>query len=44
MEYACAVWSPHTRKNIQGLEVMQRKVARFVENAYGLTSSATAML
>ena len=31
MEYACTVWSPYTRKNIQGLEAVQRRAARFVK-------------
>ena len=44
MEYACTVWSPFTRKNIQGLEAVQRRAARFVKNDYRFTSSVTAML
>ena len=46
MEYACIVWSPYTRKNIQGLEVVQRRAARFVKNDKRFTSSSsiTAML
>ena len=44
MEYACTVWSPYTRKNIQGLEALQRRAARFVKNDYRFTSSVTAML
>ena len=43
-EYICTVWSPHTRKNIQSLEGVQRRVAWFVKNDYGLTSTVTAML
>ena len=44
MEYACTVWSPYTRKNIQGLEAVQRRAAHFVKNDYRFTSSVTAML
>ena len=44
MEYACTVWSPHTRKNIQSLEAVQRRAACFVKNDYRFTSSVTAML
>ena len=44
IEYACTVWSPHTKKNIQSLEAVQRRAARFVQNDYGFTSSVTAML
>ena len=44
MEYACIVWSPHTIKNIQTLEAVQRRAARFIKNNYANTSSVTAML
>ena len=44
VEYACIVWAPYTRMNIQSLEAVQRKVAWFVKNDYGFTWSATAML
>ena len=44
VEYACTVWVPYTRKNIQSLEAVQRKVAQLVKNDYGFTSSVTAML
>ena len=36
--------APYTRKNIQGLEAVQRRTARFVKNDYRFTSSVTAML
>ena len=32
VEYACTVWAPYTRKNIQSLETVQRKAAQFVKN------------
>lgn len=44
IEYSYTVWSPHTRKNIQSLEAVQRRVAWFVKNDHGLTSTVTAML
>ena len=44
MEYACTVWSPYTKKNIQILEVVQRRAARFVNNDYSNFSSVTAMM
>ena len=44
VEYACTVWAPYTRKNIQSLEAVQRKAARFVKTDYGFTLSVTAML
>ena len=44
VEYACTVWAPCTRKNIQSLEAVQRKAAWFAKNDYGFTSSVTAML
>ena len=36
MKYACTVWSPYTKKNIQILEPVQRRAARFVNNDYVL--------
>ena len=44
MEYACTVWSPYTRKNIQGLAAVQRRAAHFAKNDFRFTSSVTAML
>ena len=44
MEYACTVWSPYTKKNIQILEAVQRRAARFVNNDYSNLSSVTAMI
>ena len=31
LEYACSVWDPHTQKNIQSIEKVQRRAARFVK-------------
>ena len=44
MEYACRVWSPYTKKNIQTFETVQRRAARFVKNDYFNFSSVTAMM
>ena len=44
IKYSYTGWSPHTRKNIQSLEAVQRRVAWFVKNDHGLTSTVTAML
>jgi hypothetical protein len=29
MEYACTIWDPHTKENINKLEAVQRRSARF---------------
>ena len=44
LEYASAVWNPHTDKNIAPLEAVQRRAARSVTKDYRRTSSVTAML
>ena len=44
VEYACTVWDPHTANNIQKLEAVQPRSARFVMNIYSQTSSVTSML
>ena len=44
MEYASIIWDPHTRVNIDRLEMVQRRYARFVFHDYRRTSSVTAML
>ena len=44
LEYAAAVWAPHTRLSINKLESVQRRAARFVMNDYFQTSSVTNML
>ena len=31
LEYACSVWDPHTQKNIQSIEKIQPRAARFVK-------------
>ena len=44
MEYACTVWLPYAKKNIQILEAVQRRAARFVKNDYSSFSIVTAMM
>ena len=34
LEYSCAVWDPHKTKNINCIEKVQRRAARFVKNDY----------
>ena len=43
-EYATTAWSPHTQKDIQRVESVQRRAARFVHKDYSRHSSATSML
>ena len=38
LEYASIIWSPYYDKHINKLEVVQRRMARFVCNEYGLVS------
>ena len=44
LEYATPAWSPHTQKNIDRLEHIQRAAARFVQNDFARRSSVTRML
>ena len=44
LEYACTVWDPHTQTNIDRLEAVQRRAARFVVNRYHNTSSVSGMI
>ena len=44
MEYAAFVWSPHTSQNINKLETIQRRAARFVMSNYDRHSSVSEML
>ena len=44
LAYASAVWDPHTHCNTQKLEMVQRRVARYVCNRWHNTSSVTGML
>ena len=44
LEYACVAWDPYTKENINKLEMVQRRAARFVLGRYNYTSSVTEML
>ena len=44
LEYASSVWDPHTVKNINKIEKVQRSGARFVMNDYSRSSSVTSMI
>ena len=44
VEYASSVWDPHLQKDINKLEMMQRRSARYVTYRYHNTSSVETML
>ena len=44
LEYASTVWSPHTAIDIQKIESVQRRVARWATRDYRYTSSVTSLL
>ena len=44
LEYAAAVWAPHTKCDTEKLEAVQRRAARFVMSDFNRTSSVTEML
>ena len=44
VEYASCVWNPHTQRNIQAVEMVQRRAARFVTHRYRQTSSVNDMI
>ena len=44
MEYAAPIWDLYTKDNIQLLEAVQRRAARFVCNKYSRYESVTSML
>ena len=44
LEYAASVWDPHLAKDINKLENIQRRSARFVKGDYRTTSRVTQML
>jgi hypothetical protein len=37
-------WDPYTHDNINKLEMVQRRAARYVQNNYHTTSSVTSMI
>ena len=44
MEYAASVWDPYHLNDIQALEKVQRRAARWVMNDYSWYSSVSAIL
>ena len=41
VEYASSVWSPYTKENINKIEMLQRRAARWVTNDFSPYSSVT---
>ena len=44
VEYASPVWSPHTKQNINKIEMTQRRAARWVKRNYSPYESVSYML
>ena len=44
LEYECSVWDPHTQKNIQSIEKVQRRTARFVKKCNQRTPGTVTSL
>lgn len=44
LEYCSSTWDPHTKRNINKIEMVQRRAARFICNDFGRVSSVTSML
>ena len=44
LEYASPVWDPHQKQDIDEIEKVQRRAARFVQNRHRNTSSVGEML
>ena len=44
LEYCASIWDPYLRKDVDQVERVQRKAARFVCRDYGWDSSVTDML
>ena len=42
-KYASAAWSPHTKKDTNNIESIQRRAARFVRGDYSRTSSVSSI-
>ena len=43
LEYCSPIWDPHHKKNIQKIEAVQNRAARYVNNDYSQHSSVTTM-
>ena len=44
LEYSSHVWDPHTQRNVNKLEITQRRATHFVKGDYEWTSSVTSLL
>ena len=44
LEYSCSVWHPHEKSNMDRIENVQRRAARFVLNNYRGKASVSEML
>ena len=44
LEYCAAIWDPHLAKDINSIESVQRKAARFVKRDHDPNSSVPSML
>ena len=44
VEYASPVWDPHTKRNTNKIEMVQRRCARYVTGNFDNTSSVTSLL
>ena len=44
IEYATNIWAPHTTQDINRIEMLQRRAARFVCNKYNKNTSVTNLL
>ena len=44
VEYACSVWDPHSIEDINNIEKIQRRAARFVSNSYDYKTNCNHLL
>ena len=44
VEYASPVWDPHTKRNTNKIEMVQRRCARYVAGNFDRTSNVTSLL
>ncbi len=44
LDYACTVWDPYTQTQIHQMEMVQKRLARFITKTYHNISSVTSML
>src|SRR5664279_1094115 len=44
LEYACSAWDPHTARDINSIEMVQHRAARFAKRDYHRTTSVTSLM